>query len=99
MAEGIQLGSKPEPMRLFLSTGADFTTTLRLNEAWPGGSSVALVVGTLTWTATIAGTDAIFNVDKAVTDGVADGTAVRLVYTNASSDAVWARGTVVRFDG
>lgn len=99
MTEGIHLGIQPELLRVLLSSGADFTTTLRLNSAWPGGSALTLVVGTLTWTATIAGTDANFSVDKAITDTVADGTAARLVYTNGSTDQVWARGTVKRSDG
>ena len=99
MTEGLYLGSKPELLRVMLSAGADFTTTLRLDSPWPAGSVVTLVVGSLTWTATVSGTDATFSVDKAVTDTVVDQTPARLVYTNGSSDQVWARGMVVRSDG
>jgi hypothetical protein len=99
MTEGIRLGLQPDLLRVILSAGSDFTTTLQLDTSWPVGSTLTLVVGTLTWTATISGTDAVFSVDKAIADTVVDGTAARLVYVNGSSDQVWARGTAVRFDG
>jgi hypothetical protein len=95
---GINLGLMPEALRVILSDGADFLCTLQLDDDWPVGTALSLTFdsGITAWTATIGGTDAVFSVDKAVTDLVPDGTAAKLVYTNGSTDQVWAVGTVVR---
>jgi hypothetical protein len=95
----LHLGLQPEPLRVLLTAGSDFSCTLRLNEDWPVGTTLTLVSESFTWTATISGTDATFIVDKATTDTVVDGTAIKLVYANGTTDQVWALGTVVRTDG
>lgn len=95
--QGICMGVEPETLRVILATGADFTCTLRLNEPWPAGTSLALVFdGGSSWPATIADTDAVFHVDKATADTMVKGTGVKLVYTNGTTDQVWAIGGVVR---
>lgn len=100
MREGINLGFQPETLRVLLTTGADFYTVLQLNESWPAGTSLALVFdGGASWAATISGANATFNVDKAQTATIANGTGVRLVYTNGTTDQVWAIGTAVQKNG
>lgn len=94
--EDIYLGVQPETLRVFLTAGADFYCVLRAQEPWPVGASIKLEVGASTWTATISGADATFNVDKAVWTTVDDDAIARLVYTNGSVDQVWAHGKVVR---
>jgi hypothetical protein len=92
----MHLGLQPETLRVNLVTGADFLCTLRLNDNWPTGTTLKLVLPGTSWTATITGTDAVFSVDKATADTIADGTAVSLTYTNGTVDQTWALGTVVR---
>lgn len=94
----VQLGLQPNTLRVMLTTDADFYCTLRLNEDWPAGTVLSLVVGSLTWTATIGGADAVFSVDKAIANTVGDGATAKLVYTNGTTDQVWALGTVKRCD-
>lgn len=102
----IELGIEPERLGLHLTTGADFTSTLTYQDEtgadanWPAGSVLTLVFngGGTAWAATITGADATFAVDKATSDAITDGTAVSLVYTNGTTDDVWARGTVKRHD-
>lgn len=91
----LQLGMRPETLRVLLTTGADFLCVLRLNDDWPVGTVLTLEVGNLIWTATISGADATFAVDKAVTALVSDNDTARLVYTNGTTDQVWAVGTAV----
>lgn len=92
------LGTKPDPLTVYLTTGADFRCTLRLDTNWPTGSTLALKFAATTWSATISGRDATFNVDKATADAIADAAAVRLNYTDgATVDETWAIGTVVRY--
>ncbi|WP_028637712.1 LtfC-like domain-containing protein [Nocardioides sp. URHA0032] len=94
--EGINLGLAPETLRVILTTGADFSCTLRLDSAWPTGTTLSLVTASTTWAATIAGTDAVFAVDKAVADTVDDKTPIQLKYVNGTTDQTWAIGTVSR---
>lgn len=94
--DGMQLGLQPETLRIFLTKDADFSCTLRLDSNWPAGTTLSLVWPSTTWTATISGTDAVFAVDKAQVNAIADGTAVTLTYTNGTTDQVWAIGTAVR---
>lgn len=93
---GMNLGIQPETLRVILTTGADFLCTIRLNVNYPAGTTLSLVFPTTTWTATISTTDAVFSVDKAITDTIADGTPVSLKYVNGTTDQVWAVGTVKR---
>ena len=97
----ISLGIMPAGLTVVLTDAADFTYALRktiggVPADWDAGTVLTLVTATTSWAATIVGSLATWNVDKAVTGAVADGVAVRLVYTNGSIDQVWASGTVVR---
>lgn len=94
----VQLGTTPEQMTLALTEGADFVCTLVSNDgAWPVGAVVAITVAGTTWTATIVGSEARFNVDKAAVDTVIGTTprTFRLTYTEGAADLVWGRGAVV----
>lgn len=97
----ISMGLATEPLEVWLAAGGDFVCTLRTDDEsnWPGGTNITLLVGALTWTATVAGMDATFSVDKSVTDTVTARTPAKLIYTNGSTDTVWAVGMVVRRDG
>ena len=94
----MELGAKPETLRVHLTTGSDFNTTLRLRGGdWPVGSSLSLLVGSATWTAAISGADATFSEESSVTDGVQDKAPAQLVYDDgAGFEQVWASGSVVR---
>ena len=94
----IHLGSSPARLGVHLATGADFLCTLRSNPTpWAEGTVITLVFGAQTWTATIAGNDAVFSVDKATADLIPQGTKARLVATNGTTDQVLALGRVVRY--
>lgn len=94
----ITLGSEPEDLTVHLVTGADFKATLILKPAWPVGTTLTLVSGATTWTATISGTDATFDVDKAAADLLADGASIKLKYVNGTTDQTLGIGTVKRHD-
>lgn len=99
MADGIYLGLQPETLRVNLTTGADFLCTIRLDTNWPTGTTLSLVfpnTSITAWAATIATTDAVFSVDKAITDTIPDGADVQLKYVNGTTDQTWAVGTVIR---
>lgn len=99
MAESMNLGIVPGTLRVHLTAGADFTSTIRLSSNWPGSTTLTLNFDSgETWTASISTTDAVFAVDKATTDTIADGTGVRLKYVNGTTDQTWEIGTVVRHD-
>lgn len=97
---GIHLGIQPEVLRINVSAGADFTSTLRLSEDWPVGSTLSIVFSDAsTWDATITAADAVFSEVAADVDTITHNTAVKLVYTDSGGTQVWAIGTVVRKDG
>ena len=88
---GVDLGLKPLAIKVNLSRGGSFTTTARASTPWPAGVSVVLVFeGSLTdtpieWTATLNGTDAVWDIDPPeVTEVIIGGfTTVRLHYVEA----------------
>lgn len=93
----MELGVVPAPLSVHLTTGADFSTVLTLDQPWPSGTVLTLgFADGSVWTATISGADATFAVDKASADLVPDQTQVTLVYTSGTTDQVWAAGKVVR---
>lgn len=96
---GIVIGNRPAPLRVVLTTGSDFYRVLRYADGWPAGATLSLVLPTTTWTASISGTDATFNVARAVADMIEDGTAAQLIYTADGRRSVWADGKVERTDG
>lgn len=95
--DGMFLGLVPEPLKVNLTTGADFLCTLQLDDDWPVGTVLSLVHEDGTeWDATISTTDATFSEDKAVADLIAQGSTVTLRYVNGTTDQIWAIGTVKR---
>lgn len=93
----MQLGFKPDNLRLVLTTGADFQSTLELSSGTFGTGVLSLKFqdGT-SWTATMTPTTATFAVDKAQADLQPDGSTVRLNYTDGTTDLTWALGAVTR---
>lgn len=100
----IEIGIIPRRFGLSLPTGGDFSCELVYRVAgvvtdWPVGTSLAWTFSTGDpWPATISTSKATWNVDKAVADAIPDGTKVKLVYTNGTTDQVWWIGTVKRHD-
>lgn len=98
----VSLGTVPDTLAVHLVTGGDFIATLTNQGGdWATGAVVTLVFGddaATTWTATIAGADATFNVDKAIADPIPHRTSAELRYTLGDVDQVWARGSVRRHD-
>jgi hypothetical protein len=93
----MQLGFKPDRLRLYLTPGSDFNAQLELRSGtYPVGSTLSLVFGGgSTWTATRDSTTLMtFDVDKVQVDTITDGDSVKLNYTDGTSDQTWALGTV-----
>lgn len=104
-------GFQPYSLRVHLiKADADFVCTIRTSDAsdFPAGTQVVLKFGTdtpITWTATVTGSEAVWNVDK---DDVADLLAApftgrqipaHITYTDpAGVDLVWFSGSVVWHD-
>jgi hypothetical protein len=93
------LGIKPDKLKVYLYRDADFDSVLtRRDDAgalvdW-GPADIRLIFpaaeGTPTWTASVIGPDATFQVDKAVTNLRDNGERVELWV----GDQCWAAGTV-----
>lgn len=95
----MQLGFKPDNLRVYLTTGADFYCQLTLTSGtYAVGSTLSLKFGSgPTWTATRdSATSMTFSVDKVQTDAIPAGDGVRLNYVNGTLDQTWAIGEVVR---
>lgn len=97
------LGTKPDTLAVSISQGADFNTTLHNTAGnWSGTASIQLRFGSdptalvATWTATIAGADATFAIDKATVQTVYNSSDrnVRLWYVDGTDDVCWATGSV-----
>lgn len=74
----LTLGTKPDSLKVLLNPGGDFMVTLRPKTGsgvtWPDGIRLELVIGTHTWTATVASNAATFIEDSDEVDAViADG--------------------------
>jgi hypothetical protein len=94
----VTLGVEPLAMTLVLVQDADFVCTLVSQDGdWPGTAVLSIEVGDAAWSATLAGTEARFNVDKAVVNPVIDVAPrrFRLLYTDGDTDLVWGSGSVV----
>lgn len=95
----ITLGSVPENLSVVLSKDADFFTTLEnADGAWSVTAQIKLVFSNgTTWTATIAGINATFNVDYVQVNAVitAKPTWVKLFYVDGTTEICWAIGRVV----
>lgn len=97
----IAAGLNPDLLTLHFTTGADFIHTETASPAWPGGSTVSFIFGsiaspTATYSATIVGADATWKVDKATSDLRPNGEWVAMKYVNGSDDQVLAIGRVLR---
>lgn len=96
----LNLDQKPEELRVGLVAGADFIRTLESEDGdWPGTAVIKLIFNdtdATTWTATIAGADATWNIDKAVVDAlIADApTRAKVTYVDGPVDLLWAVGGV-----
>lgn len=101
---GLNLGGDPLDLGVTLSAGSDFVCELVYEVAgvvtdWPAGTSLAMVFAgesPTSWAATITGSVARFDVDKALTAPIKSGTEARLQYTNGSTDRALAVGRVRR---
>ena len=93
------LGAEVEKMTVVLSVDADFFATLRNRDGvWDPAAVIQLRFhGGPTWTATISGADAVFEVDKAVVAPVITAriSKASLYYTQGASEILWASGPVV----
>lgn len=94
----LTLGFKPVPIEVPLTIDADYLLTLRLDTNWPAGTTVSMVLGGTAYNATILGTDAVFTIDKAVTNTIPHGADARIRYVNGTTDQTWGVGRVVRHD-
>lgn len=93
----IVLGAEPERLVVRLTTGADFRCDMVLRGVdYPVGATLTLDFGTTTWAATITGDTASFSEPAATADTIPNKTDVSLVYTEAGSTQVWAKGEVIR---
>lgn len=98
----IELGSEGEQVTVILAEGGDFVVTLVATDPWPAGSGITLRLsngtGTLvTWTAVIAGTDAVFNIPTVQVQAViaSELAFARLYYTPAGGGPLlWAHGGI-----
>lgn len=97
----VTLGYSPTQMRLLLTAGADFVTTLVSQDGdWPATAAITIEVGTATWTATLTGPEARFDVDQTEVDAVIAQTprSFRLWYTDGEARLMWGRGPVLTSD-
>lgn len=98
MASPIQLGFSPVSMTLALANSADFVTTLQSQDGdFPTSAAISIEVGTSTWTATIVGNEARFNVDQTEVDVVIAQSPrhFRLWYVDGETRLLWGSGTVL----
>lgn len=92
----MELGYEPLDLTVHLTTDADFEVSVALNADWPAGATLVLKIGAAEWSATLSGREAVFSVDKASTNAIANGATAKLVYTSGTIDQIWALGKVVR---
>lgn len=102
------LGTLPQTMNLVLSAGSDFVASLVLEDEsgqqtpYPAGVAVSLELdggdgAPATWTASIDGAVASWNVDEDLVDAAlqADLTRLRLWYVDGATRLLWAKGAVI----
>lgn len=101
------LGQGPETLRVVLVSNADFVSALKRSDAtsWDLATQIALEIRTraqdgttayVTWTATLNGDTAQWNVDMLEVNNViaARPSTVRLWYTLGELRLLWAQGDV-----
>ncbi|EFQ84700.1 hypothetical protein HMPREF0063_10041 [Aeromicrobium marinum DSM 15272] len=96
----VQFGADPLPLKVILTSGADFRQVVQADdgEPWPESLSAELRFSSgQTWAATVDGTDLVWAVDKAQVAVViaAEPSRVDLFAVDGTSDECWARGVVV----
>lgn len=93
----INLGYVPQALTVTLVRGSAFVSSLLAATPWPPSTVITLVLGAVTWTATINGASATWDRPPADVAAVLDAgtrTAV-LTYTSSGGEAVtWAKGPV-----
>lgn len=98
----VTLGSEGEQLQIIIPVGADFVATLSAAAAWPVGTVIEIHLSNtlsdtpIVWSATITGTNAVFNVPKATAQPVVDArlSLARLFYSPGGSGLLlWAHGT------
>ena len=100
----LNLGGDPLDLGVTLSDQTDFVCELVYEvdgvvADWPVGTSLSLVfadTAATSWAATVTGSVARFDVDKAETANIAASTPVRLQYANGATDRALAVGRVKR---
>lgn len=99
----LELGREPDELKLHLSPGADFISTIYTldGSTWPVTLQAKIIVGGETWTATVAGDELRWNVDKAAVDSAIAAKPVEawLRYVDGSTDLLWAYASRVFIDG
>lgn len=99
----ISLGSTPLQLMVSLYPTADFISGIdSIDGPWPTTAVLALVfndTAATTWTATLNGVAADWNIDKAAVAALIgrlpNGPRVRLTYTDGTTDLLWAQGRVM----
>lgn len=99
----VSLGFQPLYCAVHLTNGADFYQPLQTPDGsdWPSGAVISLRFGTdpaTTWTATISGSTATWNVDKVqvLALGYKSNVTAEVIYTDTSgADLTWFIGNVV----
>ena len=70
----LTLGTKPDSLKVLLNPGGDFMVTLRPKAGsgvtWPDGIRLELVIGAITWIATVNANEATFIEDQDAVDAV-----------------------------
>lgn len=98
----ITLGSEGEQLQVVIPVDADFVTTLTASSPWPVGTTIELHFSDPTlssptiWTASVSGSDAVFNVPKSTVQAVvvARLPIARLIYSpGGSGTLLWGHGT------
>jgi len=95
------LGMAPLSMQVQLSRDSDFDAVLTNTDgSWAVGESLKIVfndaTGPTTWTASMAGADATFYVDKTAVNTLIDDAPsyATLIFVSGSTDARWGQGGV-----
>ena len=101
----IEIGSRPEAVKLYLVQGGSFTTTLESDAVWPDGIAIRLVfykdlndsLNTVGWDAFLDNQFAVWDLSPSSVEEIIDGEymIVRLLYVEADGSVmVWGSGEV-----
>ena len=97
------LGRQPDSLVVHLHTGSDFVGYMDYTDEngdaadWPGGTALSLVFADGTsWAATVAGSIATWEVDKAQADARSCPQKVHVLYVNSTDEEIPLSGVAVR---